>query len=247
MLAFAMTSLKSQSQGWTSAQAVASVIAICAIVAELTMPARAGEPKGRATPRVAAISDWATPMARLGVPPRLPVEIDLHVLLIQSGQAPTTDTAHADDTILVAVPAASPEGVDEDIAQQYGLELLERTELTGLGLRIVQYRNTSLRAISAVLSELRHDKRVRRAQRNAQYTLPNQSAPPAVSSNEKAAPQTPTQHYADPKKAPVRSAQQITPRPVALRPTVAAERPVAAVRAEPPRVGGVGDVLSGGL
>ena len=73
--------------------------------------------------------------------PRIDLDVDLKVLLAQHRPSTTqNDATTGEDTILVAIVLSVPQSVDEDIAKQYGLELLDRTELPELDLRIVQFR-----------------------------------------------------------------------------------------------------------
>lgn len=137
----------------------------------------AGETKGQGSTQVAAADATADTLPyRLGMPlPRIDLDVDLKVLLAQHRPPATQNDATAsEDTILVAIVLAVPQSVDEDIAKQHGLELLERTELPDLNLRIVQFRVLGDRSTERVLADLRNDQRIRRAQQNAQYSVPSQ-------------------------------------------------------------------------
>ncbi len=181
---------------------------------------------------------------RLGMPLRRPdIDVDLKVLLAQHHPATKSDATAGDDTILVALALSVPTSVDEDLASQYGLELLGRTELPELGLRIVQFRASGNRATGPIITELRNDQRVRRAQLNVQYGLPAQDVPaPEVSRLKGPAvvvkPET-VQPRSDRKTAAV---AQVGQRPAA----VLERKPVSARTDAPLLVGRVGDVLSGG-
>ena len=100
------------------------------------------------------------------------IDVDLKVLLAQHHPATKSDATTGDDTILVALASSVPTSVDEDLARQYGLELLDRSELPELGLRIVQFRASGNRATGPIITDLRNDQRVRRAQLNVRYGLP---------------------------------------------------------------------------
>ena len=63
------------------------------------------------------------------------VKADLNLLLAQS-ESSVLDGAARDDTILVAFALSEPYSIDEDIAAQHGLELIDRTELSSFGLRL---------------------------------------------------------------------------------------------------------------
>ena len=202
------------------------------------------------TTRLAAVGDQASaPLSRLGVPPRpSQLDVDLRVLLADRTPAiKQLDAQPADDTILVAFATDVPQTVEEDIAKEYGLELVERTELAELDLRIVQYRATGNKPVSTILSELRHDQRVRKAQRNVMHTLPGTTPPAVANADEKAPapPQATAPREANPKTPPHRHTQQ--PPPMRVMPKQADRPVVAAQAAAPARAGGVGDVMAGGL
>lgn len=221
--------------------------ALLGLTAGLT-PARADDGQSLTT-RLASVGEKASgPFSRLGVPPRpADLDVDLRVLLTDRNPAVKADAAPDDDTILVAFAVDVPQSIEEEIAAEYGLELIERTELEELGLRIAQYRGTGKKPISNVLSALRHDQRVRKAQRNVLHTLPGSAPPPAVSNNEKAPPppQATARREADPKPPPRSTAHQPPPMRAMPKPV---DKPVVAAQAAPAaRVGGVGDVMAGGL
>src|SRR5262245_11166458 len=81
--------------------------------------------------RVASIGDVRDVQPfRLGMPPRpAAFDVDLKVLLVQNRPLTKTDAAVDDETILVAVALSVPQSVDDDIAKQYDLAILERIEL----------------------------------------------------------------------------------------------------------------------
>jgi hypothetical protein len=160
-------------------------------------------------------------------PPRVGLDGDLKLLLVQHRPASKTDAAAGEDTLLVAMALAVPQSVDEDIARQYGLELLDRTELPELGLRIVQFRVSGNTTPLLVLAELHKDPRIRRAQRNAQYAVPLPGKPPTAM------------------RRPNPPALQARLSPARSRP----DRTTPAVAKVADRTGAetIGDVLSGGL
>ena len=234
---------------------VSTAATLVAITLGMALPAAGADDGQQGQPtRLAAVGDHANaPLSRLGVPPRpARLDVDLRVLLADRTPAiKQLDATPADDTILVAFATDIPETVEQDIAKEYGLELVERTELRELDLRIVQYRATTNKPVSTILSELRHDQRVRKAQRNVMHTLPGSSPPPVASANEKAAPpppQTEARREADPKPPP-RSSTQPHPQPPMRAMPKQVDKPVvaAAQPGVPARAGGVGDVLAGGL
>jgi hypothetical protein len=209
----------------TRVLAGAGAIAVLGLLA--TVNARAEDGGLQAGTRLASIGgDADGSLARLGFPPRDAVgDLDLRVIIARTSSV-KTDAQIADDTILVALALNVPQSTDDDIAKQYGLELVDRTELPELGIRIVQFRLPANKAIGPVLAELHADQRIRRAQRNSRYepvppaTAP---APPAPKSHVGARPSDMNKTAVDkPRPAPARADQTL-------------------------RVGNVGDVLSGGL
>lgn len=187
---------------------------------------------------------------RLGMPPRPPqIDTDLKVLLVQNRAVTKTDAVADDDTILVALASSVEQSVEEDIAKQYDLELLERTELPALGLRIVQFRASGNRPTGPILAELRNDHRIRRAQLNAQYGQPSQGASPEIS-RLNGPPLTETKQETVRKAPAVAVAKVVQQEPAsAVRQGRSLKGQVAVheTASQPLRVGRVGDVLSGGL
>jgi hypothetical protein len=229
---------------------VSTAATLVAITIGIALPAGADDGQQGRTTRLAAVGDQANaPLSRLGVPPR-PAQLDADLRVLLADRTPAIkqlDVTPADDTILVAFATDIPQTVEQDIAKEYGLELVERTELEELDLRIVQYRTINNKPVSTILSELRHDQRVRKAQRNVMHTLPGSSPPPVASANEKAAPPPPqatVRREAEPKTPP----RNITyPPPMRAMPKQVDKPVVAAQAGAPARAGGVGDVLAGGL
>ena len=77
----------------------------------------------------------------------------------------------------MAFALSVPQSIDEDIAKQHGLELVDRTELPSLGLRVVRYRAQANSPIAPIIANLRKDQRISSAQASAEYRLPSQSGP----------------------------------------------------------------------
>lgn len=215
----------------------------------------ADEGKVQGSTRVAAVDGAAdTSPYRLGMPlPRIDLDVDLKVLLVQHRPSMTqNDATAAEDTILVAIALSVPQSVDEDIAKQYDLQLLDRTELPELNLRIVQFRVAGNRAVAPLLSDLRNDQRIRRAQQNAQYSVPLQSSPAPGSSRLNGPPAEappPAPDRKGPKVAKVAQKSPDQAEPIngtragrLLKGQAANENAL-----QPVRVDNVGDVLSGGL
>ena len=183
------------------------------------------------------------PMSRLGAKlPNPAAGMDLNLLLAQYRSANTEPPGslaedRQDETILVALPLSTPGTVEEEIARDHGLHLLERTELSALGLRIIRYRVDGSRPADSVIATLLRDARVERAQRSVAYRLPVQ--PPPVAGGQKA----PTTAAAAPvpRLAERKVAVRVVQKPAALTPD---DRQVEARVDEPIALG---DVLSGGL
>lgn len=212
----------------------------------------ADESKVQGSTRVAAVDGTTDTLPyRLGMPlPRIDLVVDLKVLLAQHRPSTTqNDATTAEDTILVAVVLSVPLSVDEDIAKQYGLELLDRTELPELDLRIVQFRVGGNRSVAPLLSDLRNDQRIRRAQKNAQYSVPAQDspAPPGVSRLNGPPAEAPPS-VPDRKSPAVAKVAQKLPDQTGTRAGRSLKGQVANESAlQPVRADNVGDVLSGGL
>jgi hypothetical protein len=245
-------------RGATKPAAIIKAGTVVAALGLATVPAVwADEGKVQGSTRVAAVDGTADASPyRLGMPlPRIDLDVDLKVLLAQHRSSTTqNDATTAEDTILVAIALSVPWSVDEDIAKQYGLELLDRTELLELDLRIVQFRVAGNRAVAPLLSELRNDQRIRRAQQNAQYSVPSQSDPaPGVSRLNgppaEAPPSVPDRKSPKVAKVAQKSPDQAEP----LRGVRTGRSPKGHGQAanenalQPVRPDHVGDVLSGGL
>lgn len=219
----------------------------------VTLPVEADDGR-RGTAQIASVSGGQDVLPfRLGMPPRPPqIDTDLKVLLVQNRAATKTDAVADDDTILVALASSVAQSVDEDIAKQYDLELLERTELPALGLRILQFRAPSSRPTGPLLSELRNDHRIRRAQINAQYGQPSQGASPEIGRLN--GPPSAETKAETARKAPAVAVAKVVQKSPEHEPA-SAIRPGRSLKGEvvqetapqPLRVGRVGDVLSGGL
>lgn len=215
----------------------------------------ADETKGQGSMRVAAADATADTLPyRLGMPlPRIDLDVDLKVLLAQHRPPATQNDATAsEDTILVAIVLAVPQSVDEDIAKQHGLELLERTELPDLNLRIVQFRVLGDRSTERVLADLRNDQRIRRAQQNAQYSVPSQgkggvgvsrlNGPPAEALPPRSDRKGPAVAKVVLKPGDLAEPVSVTRRASSLKGEAVSANALQSLRADK-----VGDVLSGGL
>ena len=115
---------------------------------------------------------------RRGLPVReTAIDADLKLLLAQNAPPSKTGAEFGDDTILVAFALSVPQSIDVDLAKQHGLELVDRTELQSLGLRVVRYRVQANSLIAPIIANLRKDQRISSAQASAEYRLPSQSGP----------------------------------------------------------------------
>ena len=139
-----------------------------ALATDLTQP--------RSVARVAAIEGALEHSPYHASPPirRIEAKADLKLLLAQS-ELSALDGVASDDTILVAFVLSEPYSVDEDIAAQHGLKLIDRTELSSFGLRIVRYRVQNNQPIGPVITNLRKDRRISSVQTNVEYGLPTRS------------------------------------------------------------------------
>lgn len=220
--------------------------AIAAVSLAMAPAARADEGKTQASTQIAAADGAADALPfRLGMPPRRSdFDADLKVLLAQYQPATKSDASAGDDTILVALASSVPASVDEDLATQYGLELLDRTELPELGLRIVRFRTSGNRATGPIISDLRNDQRVRRAQLNVQYGLPARGVPAPEASRLKGPAVVVKPETGQPR--PDRKTPAVAQ--VGQKPAAVLERKAVTARTDAPlQFGRVGDVLSGGL
>jgi hypothetical protein len=73
------------------------------------------------------------------------------------------------DQVLVTFARTTPESVDDAIAQDHGLELLERLTVTLIDTRVVRYRIPDGRTVAALLAALQADPRAGAPQANFLY------------------------------------------------------------------------------
>ncbi len=76
----------------------------------------------------------------------------------------------APDEVLVLVAPEAPEAVEEQIAQSYGLELLERWPLEFFNIRLVRFRIPDGRAVPAVVASLQAEAQINSPQPNYYYS-----------------------------------------------------------------------------
>ena len=87
-------------------------------------------------------------------------------LLVQGTQPSSTQAVASDETIVAHFELSAREGVEEDVARAYGLELIDRSTLHSLRMRIARYR---LPPVATVLERLRADRRIALAVMNVRY------------------------------------------------------------------------------
>jgi hypothetical protein len=168
--------------------------------------------------------------------------------LVQNAQSKASDAGQHQELALAAFPSSAPESLEEEVAKAHGLEIVRRTTISSLGLRLVRYRIPDARPLSAVVDRLKADQRVARAQANISYTLPEQQARPVETSRPgepAAAPQTGGKDGKRP--VSVASAAPEPKRKSGHRKAAERSAPATGIKQSSLRVGGVGDVLSGGL
>jgi len=73
------------------------------------------------------------------------------------------------DEVVIGIARATPEAVDDAVGQTHGLQLLERSTLELLGVRLVRYRVLNNRPLAAALTALQGDPRVLAPQLNYSY------------------------------------------------------------------------------
>jgi hypothetical protein len=73
------------------------------------------------------------------------------------------------DEVVVRMAQATPEAVDVAVGQTHGLQLLERSSIALLGVRLVRYRVLNNRPLAAALTALQGDPRVLGPQFNYYY------------------------------------------------------------------------------
>jgi len=84
-------------------------------------------------------------------------------------QAAVTNAQFVPDEVVVRMAQATPEVVDLAVGQTHGLQLLERSTITNLGVRLVRYRVLNNRPLDAAVAALQGDPRVLGPQLNYYY------------------------------------------------------------------------------
>ena len=103
------------------------------------------------------------------------------IALLAAGMATATAGESPRPAIIVAIPIAAPDGTEQDVAAQYGLELIEQRSSQILAQRLIVYRIGDDRPQAEVLKQVGADARVSSAQPNMQYVAPlEQPSDPVV-------------------------------------------------------------------
>ena len=161
--------------------------------------------------RIAAASNgptepWGRPGSRV---PWSEGHPDLRLLVAQIVPTAMVDGKLRDDTVLVAFAASAPESSEEEVAHEHGLELVDRTELPALGMRIARYRVRGNRSMAAIIASLRTDQRVQQAQGNFQYRPAPPSTPAAfAAAKPDDGPSASARRRSDPKTAAINKVAQ---------------------------------------
>ncbi len=111
--------------------------------------------------------------------------LSMGIAVLAAGVATATagESPRPPAAIIVAIPITAPDSTEEDVAAQYGLELLEQRTSRVLARRLVVYRIADERPQAEVLKQIGADVRISSAQPNLEYMPPlEQPADPVVAS-----------------------------------------------------------------
>jgi len=147
------------------ARGAAAMAAALAILAGDGLAQVAGSEAAAGKVLVAAIGAEGTGTADRPGARALDGGIDLRPLLAQNTTA--ADAQARDDALLVTFPLATPSHVEDDVARQHGVEIIERWD--SAKQRVIQVRVPPGRSAPAVLAALRSDARVQSAQATRIY------------------------------------------------------------------------------
>jgi hypothetical protein len=92
----------------------------------------------------------------------------------------SVDESALRESVLVSFTLSAPDGVENEVAKDYNLELVSKLPLPTLGLRVVRYAVPDSRSIASIIAKLRADQRVSSAQVNVQYRQIDPNAPDTV-------------------------------------------------------------------
>jgi hypothetical protein len=157
-----------------------------------------------------------------------------------------TEAQPAGDAIVANFEMSAPDGAEEDVAKDHGLELVGKSKLFSLGMRIARYRVIDPQTVASLLERLRKDHRVAGVQETVRYARPAPEAPDIevglAAEPKQGAPQALRADSGPASRQPV-----ATPRKAEPRQTSASSRLANASPRQPPPGALVADVLSGGL
>jgi hypothetical protein len=116
--------------------------------------------------------------------------IDLRTLLAQYAPAAAAEAQARSETVLLTIPLPAPGGVEDDIAKEHGVEIIDRADMPDF--RTVVVRVPPGRPFEAVLAALKRDHRIKIAQTSRTYrpaNLDNQAKASEGEANLKPAPE----------------------------------------------------------
>jgi hypothetical protein len=142
----------------------AAAIAIASFVGALPWLALSSEAVADALTRPTAVSNSSIDASDRQPTGTLESEDDRR--LAQSTQPGPHQATASEETILAQFELSAREGVEEEVARAHGLELVDRSALRSLGVRIARYR---LPTVATVLKRLRADRRITLAVINVRY------------------------------------------------------------------------------
>jgi Subtilase family len=143
-----------------------------------TTQASAGPPNS--TPTKAASAD--APAALPPPPPAGPTAPRARPPVVQIPTVAQAGRTYVPDEIVISVNSATPQSVEDGVAQRYRLQLIERTPLTLLGQRLVRYRIPDRRSVPAVLAALLAEPGINERQPNYIYRRQQGAARPEAPS-----------------------------------------------------------------
>jgi hypothetical protein len=106
-----------------------------------------------------------------GLPVMIPFEraatsIAILAFAVTLSSSAASEQRQPDDTIVAQFELSARDMVEEEVAESYGLELIDQSTLRSLGVRIARYR---LPTVGTVLERLRADRRIVSAALNVRY------------------------------------------------------------------------------
>jgi hypothetical protein len=95
--------------------------------------------------------------------------VDLRTLLAQYAPAAPAEAQARRDTVLLTIPLPAPAGVEDDIAREHGVEIIDSTDMPEFNWRSVMVRLPPGRPIDAVVAALKRDQRIKFAHATGTY------------------------------------------------------------------------------